>query len=68
MKTLLEEGRKRRRNKDDDDVVDRGLPGPGMKKRSKGIRSKDVGNVADAGDLNKLVERLKGGLKGSNRK
>ncbi|PGH01505.1 hypothetical protein GX51_05192 [Blastomyces parvus] len=58
MKALLEEGRKRRRNKDDS-VVDRGLPEPG-KKRRKGTDSRNVESVAEADDLNKLVERVKG--------
>ncbi|KLJ07128.1 hypothetical protein EMPG_17380 [Blastomyces silverae] len=62
MKALLEEGRKRRRNKDDS-VVDRGVPEPG-KKRRKGSDSRNVESVADADDLNKLVERVKGKTKG----
>ncbi|EEQ83245.1 pre-rRNA processing protein Esf1 [Blastomyces dermatitidis ER-3] len=63
MKALLEEGRKRRRNKDDDIVADRGLPEPG-KKRRKGTDSRNVESVADADDLNKLVERVKGKTRG----
>lgn len=61
MKALLEEGRKRRRYKDDG-VVDRELPEPGNKRR-KGTAPKDVENVTDADDLNKLVERVKGKTK-----
>ncbi|OJD19381.1 hypothetical protein AJ78_00651 [Emergomyces pasteurianus Ep9510] len=61
MKALLEEGRKRRRNQDDS-VVDRELPKPGTKRR-KGTVPKDVENVADGDDLNKLVERVKGKTK-----
>ncbi|KKZ62041.1 hypothetical protein EMCG_03503 [[Emmonsia] crescens] len=64
MKALLEEGRKRRRYKDDG-VVDRELPEPGNKRR-KGTAPKDVENVTDADDLNKLVERVKGKTKRIN--
>ncbi|OAX83913.1 hypothetical protein ACJ72_01726 [Emergomyces africanus] len=61
MKALLEEGRKRRRNKDDS-LADREIPEPGTKRR-KGTVPKEVENVADGDDLNKLVERVKGKTK-----